>query len=274
MEVWGGNLGVDRAFEMPGLEVWIFSRPFGAEASGGDVYYLSSCASGRITRMLLADVSGHGAVVSRIALALRDLMRRNVNVVSQKRLLESMNREFAAVAKEGGFATALVSTFFAPTRSLVLCNAGHPPPFVYRASSKSWSVFDPQQPPDSTIHDTPLGVSDEAHYTLLTTRLQRGDMLFAYSDGLIEGQIGADRILGVQGLLRLLRETSAHNPPEIIADILQRVVGASGQLDQDDVTVILMQATGSRTTWKDNLLAPFRLLRQARLNTAVRSARA
>ena len=57
MEVWGGNQATFAAFEKAGLDIWLYSRPFGTDASGGDLYYLSSCASGRITRMLVADVA-------------------------------------------------------------------------------------------------------------------------------------------------------------------------------------------------------------------------
>ena len=81
MEVWGGNQSVERSVETAGLKIWVYSRPYGKAHSGGDVHYLSSCASGRITRMLLADVSGHGESVSQIAVALRDLMRQNVNYI-------------------------------------------------------------------------------------------------------------------------------------------------------------------------------------------------
>ena len=76
MEVWGGNQATHQHFETAGLNVWIYSRPFRGATAGGDVYYLSACASGRITRMLLADVSGHGELVSNMAVSLRDLIRR------------------------------------------------------------------------------------------------------------------------------------------------------------------------------------------------------
>src|SRR6187402_1776010 len=64
MEVWGGNQAFDSSLALPGLDAWVYSRPYGQSAIGGDVYYVSSCATGRIMRLLLADVSGHGAVVS------------------------------------------------------------------------------------------------------------------------------------------------------------------------------------------------------------------
>ena len=94
MEVWGGNEAVERSVQTAGLDIWVYNRPYGQAAGGGDVYYLSSCASGRITRILLADVSGHGEVVSQTAVGLRDLMRRNVNFVKQTRFVRAMNRQF------------------------------------------------------------------------------------------------------------------------------------------------------------------------------------
>ena len=133
MEVWGGNSPVDRGFDIPGLDVWVYSRPFERSKGGGDVYYVSSCASGRITRLLLADVSGHGQAVANIASDLRDLMRRNVNFINQSRFVRELNQQFCEPLAQGGFATALVCTFFTPTRSLQFCNAGHPVPMLYRA---------------------------------------------------------------------------------------------------------------------------------------------
>ncbi|MCH2597421.1 MAG: serine/threonine-protein phosphatase, partial [Pirellulales bacterium] len=130
MEVWGGNQAIQRKFQTPGLKIWVNSQPFGHAVAGGDIYYLSCCASGRITRMLLADVSGHGELVSRTAIGLRDLMRRNVNYIKQTRFVGAMNRQFTDLDEQGGFATALVSTFFASTMTYSLCNAGHPSPIV------------------------------------------------------------------------------------------------------------------------------------------------
>src|SRR5918998_351407 len=114
MEVWGGNQIVDKSVSMPGLDAWVYCRPYGQADGGGDVYYVSSCATGRITRLLVADVSGHGAAVCDVAGQLRGLMRRFVNYLDQARFVGSMNDQFAANSKAGCFATAVVTTFFGP----------------------------------------------------------------------------------------------------------------------------------------------------------------
>jgi serine phosphatase RsbU (regulator of sigma subunit) len=141
MEVWGGNQAFDAAVSMPGLDAWVYSKPYGenpGQGSGGDVYYVSACATGRINRLLLADVSGHGAAVHDTAAQLRALMRQYVNYVDQGAFVSAMNHQFLESSAANCFATALVTTFFAPTRYLSLCNAGHPAPLWYRAKEKSW----------------------------------------------------------------------------------------------------------------------------------------
>src|SRR6202162_6757168 len=83
MEVWGGSQLTTRGVEMGGLDAWVYSKPFGDAERGGDVYFASSCATGRITRLLLADVAGHGTSVASTAANLRTLMRRFVNRLDQ-----------------------------------------------------------------------------------------------------------------------------------------------------------------------------------------------
>jgi sigma-B regulation protein RsbU (phosphoserine phosphatase) len=110
----GGNQAADNGVTMAGLDVWVYSKPYGESADGGDVCYVSSCATNRILRLLVADVSGHGKAVQDLAIELRRLMRRHVNHIDQNQFVRSMNEVFAALSEEGIFATAIVSTFLAP----------------------------------------------------------------------------------------------------------------------------------------------------------------
>src|ERR1700691_4377535 len=138
MEVWGGSQLAARGVEMGGLDAWVYSKPFGQARRGGDVYYASSCATGRISRLLLADVAGHGKSVASLAAHLRALMRRFVNRLDQNEFVRLLNQQFGAHSQEGIFATAIITTFFAPTRRMNVCNAGHPRPFLYRAAERKW----------------------------------------------------------------------------------------------------------------------------------------
>src|SRR6476646_3209934 len=141
MEVWGGSQLTSRVVEFGGLDAWVYSKPYGQARSGGDVYYASSCATGRISRLLLADVSGHGNTVASTAANLRTLMRRFVNRLDQTEFVRLLNRQFTALSDSGPFATAVVDTVFAPSQCLIVCNAGHPRPLLYRAATREWTLL-------------------------------------------------------------------------------------------------------------------------------------
>ena len=264
MEVWGGNVRVERHFQMPGLDVWVSSQPEGHAAAGGDVYYLSSCASGRITRILLADVSGHGELVARTAAGLRDLMRQNINVISQRRFVAAMNRQFSTTSGDGDFATAIVSSFFAPTKSLSLCNAGHPDPLIFRAASRQWTTLGLSDVPihsADNVTDLPFGIADQTGYQQLGIRLNKGDMVLCYTDAFTDA-LGTDgKSLGVDGMLQTVASIPYTDAQAFIASVVEAIGTLHpGNLSQDDATIVLFRANGTRTSIRDNLLALFRLL--------------
>ncbi len=67
MEIWGGSDHVERSIATPGLSAWVSSTPFEGADDGGDVHYVSLCGGGIITRVVVADVSGHGEAVAEVA---------------------------------------------------------------------------------------------------------------------------------------------------------------------------------------------------------------
>ncbi len=268
MEVWGGNCAADKSFRMPGLDAWVYSQPYAQGSGGGDVYYISSCASGRITRILLADVSGHGEGISAVAVGLRDLMRRNVNFINQSRFVQEMNRQFADAAEQGDFATALVCSYFAPTRSFQVCRAGHPSPLVYRCENQEWMILEEADSQPGKIADTPLGVVDNADYSQKQISLNAGDVVLAFSDARIEAVDCGGQQLGSQGLMELVQTIGVDAPVAIIPQLLEKLRSYHHEnLEQDDITAVLLQSTTERTSLKDNLLSPLRLLRKAADNT-------
>lgn len=271
MEVWGGNQAVERNFLTPGLKIWIYSRPYGQAVGGGDVYYISSCASGRITRMLLADVTGHGELVSQIAVGLRDLMRSNVNYVKQIRFVQAMNQQFTEFSEEDRFATALVATFFSPTQSFCFCNAGHPPPMVFRQKTSEWAELKNDPITKESLTNAPLGIISDAKYREHTVRLETGDMVLSFSDAVTESEDVNGRQLGQAGVLRLLRDLPSTEPAVVLPTIIKAIKeGSADNLDQDDATILLCQATGDGPSLRNNLLAPFRIFSSVADHTNLR----
>ncbi len=247
-EVWGGNDEVNRGVVMPGLDAWIFSKPVGEEAFGGDIHYLSSCATGRITRMLVADVSGHGAAVAELAVRLRNVMRRFMNYVDQSHLMELVNKEFVTQTDSGRFATAMAATFWAPTREIEISNAGHPPPMLYRARTNAWAALQAEhaggkgKETATTGDDLPLGIMDASTYGRFRVRLAPGDVLAVYTDGFIEARNVRGEFLGEQGLLDALAGLDVNKPETIAPTAYDRVraFAGGGPLD-DDATILVLR---------------------------------
>jgi sigma-B regulation protein RsbU (phosphoserine phosphatase) len=264
MEVWGGSDAVNAAVTLSGLDAWVYSKPYGENAAaGGDVYYVSACATGRINRLLVADVAGHGAAVREIAINLRDLMRRFVNYLDQAKFVSQMNARFLEASADSVFATAIVTTFFAPTRTLSVCNAGHPPPLIYRVADRKWSLLECGDDREHT-GNIPLGIMEMDHCEQFDVELRVGDLVLVYTDSLIEATDPSREMMGVAGLLRLINEIEVPADrkslvPELLAEIDRRT---SGGLQADDVTALLISANGSgtRTGMLVRFMAPFRLL--------------
>lgn len=246
LEVCGGSQLTARGLVIGGLDAWVYSRPHGQSPRGGDVYYASSCAAGRITRLLLADVSGHGKTVAGIAADLRVLMRRYVNRPDQSEFVRLLNEQFAALSRNGAFATAIVTTFFSPNRRLVLCNAGHPRPILYRASKEEWSLLGEERSQrGATSSNLPLGILSMTEYEHFDLELEPGDCVVTYTDALIESSDADGEQLGEDGVLHLLKLLGNAQPEKLIAELLGEIAERYPEnLSADDVTVLLLRANG------------------------------
>jgi serine phosphatase RsbU (regulator of sigma subunit) len=244
MEVWGGSQLTSRGVELPGLDVWVSSKPFEEAQRGGDVYYVSSCASGRISRLLLADVSGHGNSVASTAADLRTLMRRFVNRLDQKEFVRLLNEQFTALSSQGTFSTAVVTTFFSPTRRLSLCNAGHPRPLLFRATEGRWSFLGHQDNPEKKgPRNIPFGIFQLADYEQLDIELDPGDCLVSYTDALIESCDADGEMLGEEGLLRIVNLLGGIPAEKFISSLLQEIAERFPKnLSADDVTLMVVRA--------------------------------
>jgi phosphoserine phosphatase RsbU/P len=263
MEVWGGSQLTTRRVEMGGLDAWVYSKPFGQAQRGGDVYFASSCATGRIARLLLADVSGHGSTVASAAADLRTLMRRFVNRLDQTEFVRLLNQQFTALSESGTFATAVVATFFAPTKRLIVCNAGHPRPLLYRASKGQWSLLGAEPASDPSPNNMPLGILDVTVYEQFDVELEPGDCVLSYTDALIESRDADGEMLGEAGLLRILRLLGDVEPQILTRTLLREISDRyPTNLTEDDVTVLLVRANGQplRPSVKDFLWANLRFV--------------
>ena len=243
MEIFGGSSAREERVSTPGLDAWIFSAPFAGAADGGDVHYVSLCGGGVITRLILADVSGHGRDVAEVASSLRSLMRKNINSKSQTRLVRALNRQFGAMAQLQRFATAVVATYLATRKTLSVCNAGHPRPLLYRAGAKAWSILAAEAEPGEG--NLPLGIDDATRYEQFTVPLAAGDLVVFYTDALTEAKASEEApLLGEEGLLALVRDLATDDPSRLGLALLAAVAGHRGDHPaDDDVSVVVLRHT-------------------------------
>jgi len=261
MEVWGGASQADHAASVPGLDLYVHSTPYReadeGPGGGGDVYYISRCGSGRITRIALADVAGHGSGVHELAEQLRRAMRKSVNIANQSKLARSLNRTFDSFNRGERFATALLGTYFAPTDHFVFVNAGHPPPFLRKHATGEWMELDAETAgvlsdptPVIGIRNLPLGVIDSTDYLQLAYKLDPGDCVLMYTDAYSESMRPGGGMIGAGGFLDLLREldngeSGPLRPSEIIGAVNDAMDAYRGAPAQDDQTIVLMHHNGT-----------------------------
>lgn len=247
MEIWGGNETMDNAVSTPGIDAWVYSRPFEGEHEGGDIHYVSMCNAGKISRFCVADVSGHGGIVAEAARTLRELMRKNINTLDNTRFTCALNESFQMDRTGGKYATAVLATYFSPTDELIVVNAGHPRPLHYRAAEGTWSLLrDTGTAADaSAATNLPLGIIDPTEFAQFVTGLGRGDLVLFYTDGLIESKDADGAMLGEAGLMRLAGELDASRPETLVAELLRRIEDAQGEAIGDDVTCVLLHHNAS-----------------------------
>jgi sigma-B regulation protein RsbU (phosphoserine phosphatase) len=243
MEIRGGNRAAEETLDAPGLREWVYSRPYGSASGGGDVHYLSLCASGTISRLILADISGHGTAVAEVAEALRTLMEKNINVGDQTQLVENLNCQFAELAEMQRFATGVVATYLTADESLTISNAGHPRPLWWRSQTGSWGFLGPAI---GGVGNLPWGLDDRTPYQQFSVHLGRGDLILFYSDAMIEAADYAGRQLGEEGLLKLTQGLGAGNPTEAGRALLESVAAHRGGREaDDDLTIVAWLHTGN-----------------------------
>lgn len=265
MEVRGGHGQASNFYQRPGLDVWVWSQVRqNTGCEGGDMHYISSCASGRITRLLLADVGGIDNLFADVAERMRDLMKRNINVIAQGSAVEQMGANMDVTSERGGFASTLLSTYFAPTRSLTVCNAGHPPPLLYHSSTGAWSVLRAESMARYQSGD-PSGTVERREYQRMKRKLDVGDMVFCYSDALTECRKRDGRLLGLAGLQDRLRQLDTTSGSEnLLVDLACGIRDEHPEnLCERDATVLLARVTHTPVSLRDNFLAPFRVWRKA-----------
>jgi phosphoserine phosphatase RsbU/P len=247
-EIWAGNERAASLLELPGLRAWVHSVPAGRSEAGGDIHYVSLCPSCIVSRVALADVSGHGPAVAAVAEKLGELMERHLTALDQGALMRDLNRGVQEL--DGVHYATMVAVGWHGRRGLLeVSNAGHPPPCLFRAVHGDWIWVDGRRPsePGQMPAGAALGLLPSVDYERLVFRLGEGDLLVLYSDGVSEATNPAGQELGRDGLQDIAR-TLDPSSAEAFGVQLTRALSAfrEGQEPADDETIIVLQRTAPK----------------------------
>jgi sigma-B regulation protein RsbU (phosphoserine phosphatase) len=245
LEVRGGNRAAQYEAELPGMDAWISCRPLLPATRGGDLHYLSVCSKGSVSRITLADVSGHGEGVSTLAEQLRDSLREHADEWDQSALIRQLNDSFLKISTGGTFATAVLLGHYVDTGEMLFTNAGHLPPLWYRSAAQDWTFLQDETPYSKEVADLPLGIISGTAYTQTAVQLMPGDLLLLYTDGIIESRNDRGDQLGLEGLLKLaagLRGGSASNAGAALVEAVMLYRGPAAATD--DETVVALRRKG------------------------------
>jgi len=176
-------------------------------------------------------------------IAVRTLCRHLVKEVDRPgQLLAKLNIELATENPTGMFATLAHGLFDAATGHLLLASAGHPPPFLRRANGTVENV----QFKSGRL----LGYSQEMlTYPEFHVELASGDMLWFFTDGLLEARAGEGQgMFGLDRIRALVQECDASRLLAECGDAAKHAVERfTGSTElQDDLTLLMLRRKPSR----------------------------
>ena len=198
-------------------------------ALGGDCYDFSCQADGRLT-MLVGDASGKGVAAALMMASIQSSLRTAALFIGDDLagLLRVVNAQACLSSLAGRYATLFYGVLDHDSRTLRYVNAGHNPPVVLRRDGS----IDWLEPTGA-----PVGLLPDAVWQERIVRLQPGDRLLAYTDGVVEASSPSGEEWGVKGLLQSANGLETESADELICSILGAMDDFSGGVQTDDATV-------------------------------------
>jgi sigma-B regulation protein RsbU (phosphoserine phosphatase) len=211
-----------------------------ARVVSGDYYDFLQFDDQRLG-MALGDICGKGISAALLMANLQATLRSNVLARGVKTRSEEDGADVAGIVKvlnqqiyDFTSANKFVSFFYAvyddSQSKLTYCNAGHNPPLYFNEHGFQRLV----------TGGTVVGIFPDAEFEQETIRLQRGDILLAYTDGIIESVNEYGEEFGEQRLIDLVqhkRDLSAEQLQKVIVD--EVLSWAFEEERDDDMTLIV-----------------------------------
>jgi phosphoserine phosphatase RsbU/P len=215
--------------EYPHLSVTGFNLP--CLAVGGDYFDVFPLSDGR-TAFLIADVSGKGLGAAIVTTMLQGALSGMTLGIDPARVFNHVNRFLCDHSEVGRYATVFFG-ILDQEGHLEFINAGHPSPFLIRRGVAEEAF---------TEGSYPVGLVPEAEYTAVCLKLEPGDTLVLFSDGVTEAVDPDEQLFGTTRLKQLLTGQTECPLEHIQKCVLEGVENFTrGAHQADDVTLLIVR---------------------------------
>lgn len=206
-----------------------------ARTVGGDYYDFLDMGSGRVG-FVLADIAGKGLGAALLMASLQGSLCNRAELHSRDLpvILEAVNHHLYHHTEANRYATLFFGCYDDEARSLRYVNCGHSPPLLLRERGAVERL-------EATA--TVLGLFGTWECAVGETRMETGDVLSIFTDGVTEARSGSGDEFGESRLLSVLQQTRELESGAILRTIEQAVeeFRASDQ-PQDDLTMVVARA--------------------------------
>lgn len=220
----------DLPSQLLGVELAHAYRP--ATEVGGDFYDVLALEDGRLA-LAVGDVAGHGVSSGLVMAMVKSALTVQVTFDPEvESVFHALNRTVFQTARRRLLTTLCYALLDPERRELVYASAGHL--FPYRIDSGGRV-----HPLESIAY--PLGVRDRLDVVVRKEQLEKGDVLFLMSDGVVEAHAETDdEPFGFDRLEQSLRRWAGSTPRQICEGVLADVERFTGQVPREDDQTVLV----------------------------------
>ena len=198
---------------------------------GGDYYGIRQLTPDHYG-FLLADVAGHGFVAALYTMYVSSLWDRYHTLLAAPAAFarKVSNELYRLVHGGGAFACGICGLIDAKRQVICLAGAGNPPALLAHADGTFQEV---------ECSGLPLGLLEDSPYDDASLELHPGDRLLLFSDGAVEIQNAGHEMLGMAGLIEILKKLGYPAPDVALTAIEEELLKYSNAVRlEDDLTLI------------------------------------
>jgi len=209
---------------------------------GGDIFNIQYPGKSVIDLYML-DVCGHGVSAALIAVSVSQFLqsRRGLSELehqldSPRAVLDSLEKAYPFERFDTYF-TLIYMTIDIACGILRYCSAGHPPPIILRNNGEMEIL---------NLHGPAIGLGGREPFREEEKKLDRGDKVLLYTDGILEADNRRGEFYGKDRLYTVLRKSHEKSAKRVVEEIYNNVLKFSkGREFDDDLSILVIEFTGT-----------------------------